>query len=179
MSEKFRIPPMPIHTPEDDKRNRIHTELYTFAQNINASAMEMLQACLVARGTPREGVVMRPEVFEFSQKIAEALQEGFPEEYLQDMVEEMDGHENPVETLSNHVEILDITPEEKELIYSILEEKRSGRLVVYKKGTSEELGSTIIEKDQGNDAIKIMYELIGLLGGHVGKDIEVKFTELE
>ena len=170
---------MPILTPEQQKNNRVYNELYRFAQDIKASAVEMLHACNVARGKPAEGVTMRPEVFELSQKIGEALQDGFPEERLIEMIEDMDDEENPEEVLEDELEFHDISEEEKEMIRGVLREKKPGKLAVYNKSTGEEMSSIIIEKGVGDDRATLMYRILGLIGGREGEDIEVRFTELE
>lgn len=172
MSEKFR-------PPDDREHVRIANELDQLVMRIQATADEVKTAASVALGNPvEEGVMMRPEIFELAQKIKEALEHGYTEEDLDELIEEVDWEQSPEEGLDVIIKLLHVTEEEKTLIKSIFTEKKPGRLVMYSKDTGAEMGSVVLDVHEMSSPREIADALIDFLGAHVEKNIEVQFFEV-
>ena len=86
MSEKF-------FSSEQREHTRIANELDRLIIKLKATGQEVRHASLAALGRPVEGVMMRPEVFELSQKISEALQHGYTEAQLAELIKELEEDE--------------------------------------------------------------------------------------
>lgn len=172
MSEKFRPAEMSDHV-------RIANELDRMVMDMRATAQEVEDAALAAVGKLEEGVMMRPEVFQLSEKMREALAHGYTEEELFDLIEEVAGEESLEEQLSVVIHLLRITDGEKMLLESIHKEKKAGNLVMYSKYTGNEMGNVIIDQYDANNPKLIIDKLLGFLEGHVDDDIEFKFFEIE
>lgn len=158
---------------------RVANELDRMVMNIKATAEEVGNAALAAVGKLEEGVMMRPEVFQLSEKMREALRHGYTEKELLELVKEVAADESLEEQLEAVIELLRITDGEKILLESIFKEKKTGRVVVYHKDTGNEMAHIIIDQHDVSDVRLSMDKLLALLEGHVRDDIEVKFFELE
>ncbi|HRH23600.1 MAG TPA: hypothetical protein PK295_03140 [Candidatus Magasanikbacteria bacterium] len=172
MSEKF----LPLERRE---HTRIANELDRLIIKLKATGQEVRHASLAALGRPVEGVMMRPEVFELSQKISEALQHGYTEAELAALIKELEEDENPEEELNQLVESLDITEVEMLMLESILREKKTGRLVKYNKNTNEEIADLVIDASHVENTREVADQLIFFLKMREGEDVEFKFFELE
>ena len=174
MSERFTTPP-----PEQREYIRIANELDMLVIKIKATAEEVRQAPLAALGRPVEGLMSRPEIFELTEKMKEALDHGYTEEELNDLIEELEEDENPEQQFDQIVESLPITEVEMLMLESLLRDKKLGKLVKYDKNTDEEMDELVIDASKVDNTRGLADELIYFLRTREGEDVAFKFFELE
>lgn len=170
MSEKFRPAEMSEHV-------RIANELDRMVIDLGVTARDVGDAVLAAVGKLEEGTILRPDLFQLSLKMKEALDHGLTKDELLELIKELAEDERSEIRLEVEIEGLHITDEEKELLRSIVNEKRMGKLIFYEKSAGDEVRTTIIDQGDIKNRKRIIDILLYFLGGFEGFEGEIKFIE--
>ncbi len=170
MSEKFR-------PRELSKKDRIAYDLDQMVFNLKLTAREVADAALAAAGKLDGDTVLQPDVFQLSLKMKEALDHGLTEGELLEMIKELAEDETSELLLEVEIERLHVTDEEKELVRSIVNEKRMGKLIFYEKSTGDEVRTAIIDQGDIKNKKRIIDILLHFLDGFEGFEGEIKFIE--
>lgn len=125
MSEKFRIPEMPVITPEMEARTKAYKEVCAEIERIGATSEDVDHACLIALGKPVEGTI-REEVFALGQKIKEGIKQGLTQDDIEDLVDDAYDEENIEESLEDTLDLFGFSDEQCDLVMDIFREKRRG-----------------------------------------------------
>ncbi len=111
---------------EDDKQQ---IELASFIKKHGYTADQIREAYVLVMGTD-ETPSEDPGVEELRAKLQSMIDDGFPVNRIGDLVEMKWTVENSKERCLSYIDTLDVSENEKRLLSSIVERRRSGELVV-------------------------------------------------
>lgn len=147
---------------------------------LGMTSPEFARASLLALGRPMEGTV-RQEVYDLSEHIASIMKEAkLTEDHLEELAQEMFAYEHPDMDILEHVGMLNVSGEEKEMILDVFEEQRPGRLVVVRKKDGAEQRGAMVWVGESDTPRDVADTIIELLARYVqDDDIRVIFFPLE
>ena len=159
---------------KEEKQGTALEEVINFSELHNLTGEEMNIAYLITFGVYPD-VAPREEVYEFARIIDEQVEAGLIITRVKDFIESAFNYENAPQNLISFVNTLDITEKEKQILYSILNEKRAGGLEVRSRNTGHILSSISISDEETNHPNSLATNLYGFLKKFDKNQITISF----